>query len=290
MKKSFDLYTFSYKIFGRFAILIESYFEDLRKDLKSAGMKISLSKYISNMLWISFIAFLSSFFIPLFLLIPRANLFYALIGSFALGILSAGITFWIMYMLPRIIAIDRKNRMEKALVYITNYMAILSSSNVIPERIFQSLSIADIDPVVREEIADIIRRMELTGEDFYSSIKKKSEETPSKQFSELLKGILIVSRTGGDLKRFFRLQAKTFMRLRRISLKKGLEQLGIIAEIFVTAGVVLPLVMIIILSIVSLIGWSGNVLFWIYLITFFLIPIVSLIIIILIDTVLPKEE
>ncbi|MEM0232316.1 MAG: hypothetical protein QXG78_04355, partial [Candidatus Methanomethyliaceae archaeon] len=74
------------------------------------------------------------------------------------------------------------------------------------------------------------------------------------------------------------------------SLKKGLEQLGIIAEIFVTAGVVLPLVMIIILSIVSLIGWSGNVLFWIYLITFFLIPIVSLIIIILIDTVLPKEE
>ncbi|MEM1856394.1 MAG: type II secretion system F family protein, partial [Candidatus Methanomethylicaceae archaeon] len=224
------------------------------------------------------------------LLIPRANLFYALIGSFALGILSAGITFWIMYMLPRIIAIDRKNRMEKALAYITNYMAILSSSNVIPERIFQSLSIADIDPVVREEIADIIRRMELTGEDFYSSIKKKSEETPSKQFSELLKGILIVSRTGGDLKRFFRLQAKTFMRLRRISLKKGLEQLGIIAEIFVTAGVVLPLVMIIILSIVSLIGWSGNVLFWIYLITFFLIPIVSLIIIILIDTVLPKEE
>lgn len=290
MKKSLNLYTLSYKIFGRFAILIESYFEDLRKDLRSAGMKISLSKYISNMLWISFIAFLSSFFIPFILLSTRISLFYAFTGSFALGILSAGIAFWIMYILPRIIAIDRKGRIEKTMAYITNYMAILSSANVIPERIFKSLSMADIDPIVREEIADIIRRMELTGEDFYSSIKSKSEETPSKQFSELLKGILMVSRTGGDLKRFLHLQAKTFMRLRRISLKKSLEQLGIVAEVFVTAGIVLPLVMIIMLSITSLLGWGGSFLFWIYLITFLIIPIPSLVIIILIDAILPKEE
>lgn len=288
MSKS--LYSLSYRIFGRFAILIESYFEDLRKDLKSSGLKISLSKYISIMLWISFITFLLSFIIPLIFLIVRMPIFYALVGSLGLGVLSTGITFWIMYILPKIIAIDRKSKMERALAFITNYMAILSSANIIPERIFKSLSMTNIDPTVREEFADIIRRIELTGEDFLLALKRKSEETPSKQLSELLKGILIVSKTGGDLKRFLRLQARYFTRLRRISLKKALDQLGIVAEIFVTTCIVVPLILIIMLSVMSLLGQVGNFIFWIYLITFLLIPLSSIVIIILVDTILPKEE
>ncbi|MCS7098095.1 MAG: type II secretion system F family protein [Candidatus Methanomethyliaceae archaeon] len=285
-----SLYSLSYRIFGRFAILIESYFEDLRKDLKSSGLKISLSKYISIMLWMSSIAFLLSFLIPLIFLMVRMPIFYALVGSLGLGILSAGITFWIMYILPKIIAMDRKSKMERTLAFVTNYMAILSSANVIPERIFKSLSMANIDPVVREEFADIVRRIELTGEDFLLAVKNKSEETPSKQFSELLKGILIVSKTGGDLKRFLRLQARYFIRLRRISLKKALDQLGIIAEIFVTTCIVMPLIMIIMLSVISLLGQVSNFILWIYLITLLLVPLSSIVIIILVDTIMPKEE
>ncbi|MCX8169900.1 MAG: type II secretion system F family protein, partial [Candidatus Methanomethyliaceae archaeon] len=127
-------------------------------------------------------------------------------------------------------------------------------------------------------------------EDFLLAVKNKSEETPSKQFSELLKGILIVSKTGGDLKRFLRLQARYFIRLRRISLKKALDQLGIIAEIFVTTCIVMPLIMIIMLSVISLLGQVSNFILWIYLITLLLVPLSSIVIIILVDTIMPKEE
>ncbi|MCX8181728.1 MAG: type II secretion system F family protein [Candidatus Methanomethyliaceae archaeon] len=286
-----DIYTLAYRLFGRWAELIQTYFEDLEKEIKRAGMKISLTRYISRMLFAAFIAFLIGFFVSLPILLMRAMPFYALTMSLGIGLLTGGIAFWIIYTLPTISASNRKGRMEKALTFVVNYMAILSAAGIIPERIFKSLSTSDIDPVIREEIAEVVRGTEILGEDFYSALRRRSDETPSKQFSELLKGVLMVSNAGGDLKRYLRIQAKYFMKRRRVVLKKGLEQLGVLAEVYVTAGIVMPMVIIIMLSTMSIIGGGGiNVILWLYLTTFFIIPIVSTALIILIDLMVPKEE
>ncbi|MBC7113173.1 MAG: type II secretion system F family protein [Candidatus Methanomethyliales bacterium] len=281
----------AYRLFGRWAELIIVYFEDLEVDIKRAGMKISLPRYISRMLLISLIGFIAAFFIPLPILITRTIPFYAITASAGLGVLVAGVAFWVMYILPSILASGRKGRIERALNFVVNYMAILSAAGVVPERVFRSLATSDIDPVIREEIADVVRRMEITGEDFYSALRRKADETASKQFSDLLKGILMVTRTGGDLKRYIYMQGKYFMRARRVALKKGLEQLGVLAEVYVTAGIVMPLVVVIMLSTMSLIGGGGiNLILWLYFTTFLLIPLISIILIILIDVTAPKEE
>ncbi len=280
----------AYRIFGRFADLIIVYFEDLERDIKRAGMKISLYRYVSLMFFICLISFFITFIISLVLLISRMVSLYAITGSVGLGVLTSGITFWIMYILPSIIANERRRKIDDALSFVTNYMAILSASGITPEAIFKGLSTTNINKIIREDISDIIRRMEIVGEDFYSSVRRKAEETPSKYFSDLLKGILMVSKTGGDLERFLRLQAKYLMRIKRTIVRKGLDQLGIIAEVYVTAGIVLPIVMLIIISVMAVLGWTGNVIIWLYLISFVLVPIISIIIIILIDTIVPKGE
>lgn len=286
-----DMYTIAYRLLGRWAELIQTYFEDLEVEIKRAGMKISLARYISRMLFITLIVFVLGFSVPLPILLTRAIPFYALTMGLGIGVLAGGIAFWIMYTLPTIRARSRKGRMDKALAFVVNYMAILSAAGVIPERIMKSLSTSDIDPVIREEIAEIVRGTEILGEDFFSALRRRSEETPSKQFSELLKGLLMVSRAGGDLKRYLGTQARFFMRRRRVALRKGLEQLGVLAEVYVTAGIVMPLVIIIMLSTMSLIGGGGiNVILWLYLVTFFIIPIISIALIILVDAMVPKEE
>jgi flagellar protein FlaJ len=280
----------AYRIFGRFADLVIVYFEDLERDIKRAGMKISLYRYVSLMFFLCLISFFITFITSLIILISRMYLFYSITGSIGLGVLAFGITFWIMYLLPGIIANERRRKIDDALGFVTNYMAILSTSGVTPETIFKSLSTTNINKIIREEISDIVRRIEIAGESFYSAVRRKAEETPSKYFSDLLKGILMVSRTGGNLERFLRLQAKYLMRIKRAILRKGLDQLGIIAEVYVTAGIVLPIVMLIILSVMAILGWAGNVVIWLYLISFVLVPIISIVIIILIDSMIPKGE
>ncbi|MGC8937071.1 MAG: type II secretion system F family protein [Candidatus Methanomethylicaceae archaeon] len=296
MKKRFNLrlpsiYALAFRLFGRWSELIQVYFEDLGVDIKRAGMKVSLPRYISRMLLVTTVVFISSFSASLLILVMRMTPLYAVTGSLGLSVLATGIAFWVMYMIPSMLASSRKGRVERVLNFVVNYMAILSAAWVAPERIFRSISTSDVDPVIRDEIADVVRRMEITGEDFYTALQRKAEETPSRQFSDLLKGILMVSRTGGDLKRYLYTQARYFMRMRRITLKRRLDQLGVLAEVYVTAGIVLPLVTVIMLSTMSLVGGGGiNVMLWLYFTAFLLIPIISVVLILLIDVTVPKEE
>ncbi|MEM3486124.1 MAG: type II secretion system F family protein [Candidatus Methanomethyliaceae archaeon] len=286
-----DIYYISYRLLGRWAELVLPYFEDLEKDIKRAGMKVSLNRYVSNMLLVTFIAFILGFLLPLPILIPRTAVFYALTASLGIGLLASGISFWIMYVIPNVRASTRKDRIGRALSFVVNYMAILSTAGVVPERIFKSMSSSDIDPILREEASEVVRGFEILGEDFYSALRRRCDETSSKQFSELLRGLSMVSLAGGDLTRYLRTQAKYFMRMRRVALRKGLDQLGVLAEVYVTAGIVMPMVIIIMLSTMSLIGGGlMNVIPWLYLVTFLIIPVVSILLIILIDTMVPKEE
>ena len=286
-----ELSTLAFRVFGRWSELIIVYFEDLEMDIKRAGMKISLLRYVSRMLFLTTMAFILSFSASLLILVTRTAPIYAITGSAGLGTLAAGITFWVIYILPSILASSRKGRIERTLNFVVNYMAILSAAGVTPERIFKSISTSDIDPVIRDDIADVVRRMEVTGDDFYTALRRKAEETPSRQLSDLLRGFLMVSKTGGDLKRYLYTQAKYFMRARRIALKKGLDQLGVLAEVYVTAGIVLPLVVVIMLSTMSLIGGGGiNLVLWLYFTAFLLIPIISIVLLLLIDITVPKEE
>jgi len=286
-----NLSKLAYALLGRRLELILPYFEDLENELRRAGMKVTLSRYVSKMIMISIIALLIGFFVPLPFLILRTLPFYAITMSLGVGLLAGGIAFWVAYMYPTISANSRKSAIERQMNFAVNYMAILAGAGVIPERIFKSLSTSDLDAIIKDEISEVVRRMDVLGEDFYTSLSKGAEETASKQFADLLRGILMVGRTGGDLRRYLHLQSRHFMRIRRISMKKSLDTLGVLAEVYVTGGIVLPLVIMIMLAAMSLVGGGGiNLLAALYFAIFLLIPVISAVILIMIDAAVPKEE
>ncbi len=281
----------AYSLLGRRLDLLLPYFEDLENDLKRAGMKITLSKYVSKMLMVTIIALLIAFSASLAVLILRTVPLYAIAMSLGIGFLAGGIAFWIMYTRPTISANSRKSTIEREMNFAVNYMAILAGAGVIPERIFKSLSASDLDATIKDELSEVVRRMDVLGEDFYTSLRRGADESSSKQFADLLRGILMVERTGGDLKRYLHLQSRHYMRLRRISMKKSLDMLSVLAEVYVTGGIVLPLVIIIMLAAMSLVGGGGiNILATLYFAIFLLIPVISSAILIIVDASVPKEE
>ena len=81
----------------------------------------------------------------------------------------------IMYIYPGLKASSRKGPIDKNLPYITNFLTLLSSSNVPPSLIFESMAKIETLKEVRLEFSNIIRDIEVFGKDLLSSIVGKCQ-------------------------------------------------------------------------------------------------------------------
>ncbi len=286
-----DLSVISYRLFGKRIGFIMPLVRDLDADIKKAMMRTTIEKYASRMLFISLIGFAATVVATLPILVRWFVPAYAVAISLCLGLITGTFAFFIMYIYPSIIAGNRRRDIDKSLNFATQYMAILAGAEVTPEKIFKSMLSSDIDDVIKDEVSEVVKRIDIFGEDFYSALSARIKETPSKRFGDLMKGVLAVGNMGGDLRRYLRLQGKLLMRERRVDMKKQLEGLSITAEVYVSLGVVLPLIMIIMLSTMSFVGVGGtNSVLYMLLTTFVLIPVASLVMLLLIDMSVPREE
>jgi flagellar protein FlaJ len=286
-----DFADFGYRIFGNVAPRLVKYFPGYELLLKKAGKKITLVKYISETLLISLIALIVGLIVPIPILLHFLYPFFAIITTIAIGLMAGALAFVVMYIYPTMVMRSRTSAIERNLSFLANYMAILAGAGVIPEKIFRSVSKSDIDPSIKYEVSEIIRRMEVFGEDFYTALSIRVEETPSPKFAELLRGILLVGSTGGDMKRYLFLQGRRFMRMKNIALKKSLDGLGVMAEMYVTGGVVMPLILVVMLVTLSFLGGGSiNALTWLYFTSYLMVPMVAGLMLVILDSSAPAEE
>lgn len=292
LKGDIDFSGFAYRIFGNLAAKSIKYFEGLDLTLKRAGIKVTLVKYISKIYLSALLALVIGMIVPIpFLFIARMQPFFVILTSIAIGFIAGAVAFIIVYMQPKFKLNSRKAAIERNLSFVTNYLAILAGAGVIPEKIFRSVAKSDVDPAIRYEVSEIIRRMEVFGEDFYTALSVRIDETPSPRFGELLRGILLVGSTGGDMKRYLFLQGKRFIRLKGINMRKSLDSLGVMAELYVTGGIVLPLIMVVMLATLSFLGGGGiNAMMWLYLVTYLMVPMISMMMLLMIDSTVPSED
>ena len=100
-------------------------------------------------------------------------------------------------------------------------------------------------------------------------------------------------KTSGDLKGLLTFETEKLLHAKREQLKKTLSTLIALGEIYITAMVLGPIVFIIMLTILSV---MGNVAFGLSpaeqlnLIVFFGLPILSAVIIVILNGILPEEE
>lgn len=286
-----DLSVVAYRIFGKHIGPILPLVKDLEADMKKAIMRTTIEKYASRMLLMFTVGFAVATVATLPILIRWVTLGYAIAMALGLGMITGTLAFWIMYMYPSIVAGNRRRKIDGSLNFATQYMAILAGAEVTPEKIFKSMLKADIEPIVKDEVAEVVKKIDIFGDDFYSALNARIKETPSKKFGDLMKGILAVGSMGGDMRRYLHIQGKLFMRERKVEMKKQLEGLSITAEVYVSMGVVLPLIIVIMLSTMSFIGGTGmDAVLWMMITTFVLIPVLSLVMLLFIDMSVPKEE
>ncbi len=290
-----------YLRFGRF---LESWiekgrFEGLNRSLKKAGMDISVRAYLGSAIFCSLLVGILSFILItpgiIFLLqasTPTAELQEQLISSTLIGLIIGSILGVLGYLPflygPQMKAADRKILIEAGLPSTASYLSAMSSSGVPPNRLFYSLAgEASVAPEISKESKRITRDIEIFGYDILKALRTASNRSPSERFSKFLDGMSATVVSGGDLTFYLSAEAKALMKLKQEETKEFIDQLGVLAEIFMIIGVVAPLFFVVILAIISVIAKDAvtGAVFLMLLLAYFIMPILLMIMILLISTI-----
>ena len=277
--------------------IVKGRFDTLNTALKKAGMDISVRAYLGSAIFSSLLAGIISFIsssIVIFVILQSAPNFSIVSGlpvslliGIIIGILFAVFTYLPFIYWPRMKATDRKILIEAGLTSTASYLSAMSSSGVPPDRLFYSLAGEEsVAPEISKESKRITRDIEIFGYDILKAIRYASDRSPSERFSKFLEGMSATITSGGDLTFYLSAETKALMKLKEEETKEFIEQLGVLAEIFMILGVVAPLFFVVILAILAVISPDAGIgTGFLVVLTYFLMPILLTVMILLISTV-----
>jgi len=120
------------------------------------------------------------------------------------------------------------------------------------------------------EFEQVIREIDRTGKDLNSALQSVAATTPSETLRAFLDGLVTILSSGAEPRDYFKRQASTQLSGASLQLDKELEQAGLLAESYVSGLLVLPLLLIVVLTVLSVLSGQGATM--VILIVFVVIP------------------
>jgi flagellar protein FlaJ len=269
------------------------YFSDVGSNIRKAGLKISLHAYVSLMVMLSALSFAVGLSITMAVALALGMpVLLTVVFAFGTSILSAALAFGVLYGLPSILATNRRRSMDLELPYVTTHMSILAAAGMPPARMFKLLEDSHTTPQVASEANEIVRDVEMLGDDIITALEAERQRSPSKVFAEILEGLVATIRSGGNMKGYLQDATRMIMDLRRVAAKQLIESLASFAEVYVTLLIVFPLLIIVMFSVMALIGGGlggFSVTTMMALVTYGIIPLSAAVVLVMLDSMLMEE-
>ncbi len=272
-----------------------SILESQQVNLAKANIKITFQAYLGLAVFASVLTGIISFIISLIITSISLPLLSALVFSILIGFTSAIIGAGICYLYPSLAFSSFARKIDANLPLTANFMAVLASSGMPPERIFRSLANVGDEFGVGVEMRRLIGDIELLGLDLNAALKNAAKRSASRRFGSLLDGVVTTSHMGGDLTSYLRDESDKFKKARMASMKSFLESLGGMAEVYVSFMIALPLALVVMLTIMSFLGGGAAMLGGIdpnivlMLLTFIVTPAGVGIMLLLVDSMTPPR-
>jgi flagellar protein FlaJ len=269
------------------------YFADLGTTLQKAALKISLQSYVSMMIFLAATSWAVSVVITgILAAYAGAPIWLALIYAFGVATLFGTMVFGLLYLVPALLASNRRKKMELELPYVASHMSILAAAGIPPTRMFKLIEDSRTTPEVASDANEIVRDVQILGKDIMTALEIERDRSPSRVFGDVLEGLVATIRSGGDMKKYLLDATHTIMDLRRIAAKQLIESLGVFAEVYISLLVVFPLLIIVMFSVMGLIGGGLGGLStttMMAFVTYGIIPICGIAVIVMLDTMLVED-
>lgn len=244
---------FSYHYLKTPSIFIAPFFENLRDQLKKAGIRLSVPEYVSFILSVSLLCLFWSFGLS-FIVFMLTSPLRALVLSSFVSLFWGVVGFLLTYFYPTLTIAGRRKQIEIALPFATTYMATIAGSGVEHVEIFRIISEFEEYGELAKEAKKIVRDCDAFGLDLKTALKKAVERCPSPKLKELLWGFRSTLTVGGDLSSFLHEKSKAFMRGFGRLLDKYSSEVSLFTEIYLTIIVVGSIFMIVLTSVMGAIA------------------------------------
>lgn len=218
--------------------------------LAKASMKITFQAYMGLTVFASVVSGVAalSFSLLISSLIPLSVL---------IGLIAFLMSICVCYFYPSLTISSRARKIEANLPLTANFMAVLASAGMPPERIFRSLANVGDEFGLGDELRRIIGDIEVLGLDLNQALKKAALRSASPKFGAMLDGVVTTSHVGGDLAAYLRESADKYKKTRVASMKSFVESLSGMAEVYVSFMIALPLTLVVLLTVMSFLGGGG---------------------------------
>ncbi len=289
-----QVHVFSYKLLNEHVKFMHPKLRSLEKSIKQSMMPIPFEVYVSSMVFFSMIAGVCGIIMGAvasqFINIQPASVGFLL--PLISGLMLFGMTFGVLQIIPAFRVKNRAAKLSEEIPHFIGYMSTLATSGHTLEGIFKAISKEETDEDIVKDARFIVRNIDILGMDLITAIKDLIHRTPVGPYSELLDGAIVTVSTGGDLKEYFNATAKVQLEEKKMLLQKTTESLGSVAEIYTILLIVFPLLAVIMLSIMGIMSPSlggFDLLTLMNILTFGVIPLSGILMLIMMDTMVPKR-
>ncbi len=247
----------------------------LEDALLQAHMPLRAEEYKAYMWFTTLLAVLLAAAVGIVLLAVLDPFELALAVAVMLPLIAGMAVYGLLYIIPGSNASTRGRDINKRIGPSMSFISAMASADVNVDVIFKELARQDIYGSVKEEAEWITRDTELLGIDVITAISRGAQRTPSDRFQDFLQGVVTTSTSGGQLKPYFLQKADQYEKEMRIQNRAMLENLGLMAETYVTVVVAFPLFLIIIMAIMAIIGGlaPGIAITLLYMVTAIMVPV-----------------
>jgi flagellar protein FlaJ len=285
------------KVFDKLALKLPKkiidVFEPLRSKLITSGINKNFETYVGILTACSaFLGLISFIVLELGLYYSYSLTWRGYIYSAIISVIIFLVTILVGYSIPYIMADNRGRIIDATLPNIANFMSILATTGMTTGNIISSLGRVSERFNVKKEMDLMITDIEILGYDVHKAIRHAYDVSSSRDFANLLFGVVSTSQMGGDLASYLKNQAEKNTNKRLLSMRGFIDTLAIIAEGYITIMVVGPLMLLVMLTVMSFIG-GGNMMgdlsveFIMSFLTFIFIPVGIMVLILAIDATSP---
>ncbi|MEK0320170.1 MAG: type II secretion system F family protein [Nitrosopumilus sp.] len=289
-----QIHVFSYKLLNDHVKFLHPKLDSLERSIKQAMMPIPFEVYVSSMVFFSMIAgvcgIIMGLFASQFINIQPASV--GLLLPLIMGLMLFGMTFGVLQIIPALRVKNRASKLNEEIPHFIGYMSTLATSGLSLEGIFKAIAKEETDEDIVKDARFIVRNIDILGMDLITAIKDLIHRTPVGPYSELLDGAIVTVSTGGDLKEYFNATAKVQLEEKKMLLQRTTESLGSVAEIYTILLIVFPLLAVIMLSIMGIMSPSlggFDLITLMNILTFGVIPLSGILMLIMMDTMVPKR-
>lgn len=193
---------------------------------------------------------------------------------FLAAILGLG-AYEVLMVYPSIVVGGLKEKIDLIMPEVSSYLYAMTSGGVGLRESFKSLSELEEEyGEAAKECGMVVREVEYFGHDIPTALANAAQASPSEKFRDFLSALLTVVQTGGSIPNYFADKSKQYRIEFAQQQRSTLETLGILAESYVIALGLGPMLVLILLMTLGTMGmFYGPV---VYIVTYVVIPMGSI--------------